>query len=200
MKMPSTAEALRSKPHSIRSSVIELTLFNKDDITPNYLSWLNDRELMQFSGQSRMLHTFQTSLDYLNSFKDSPHYFWAIRSVELSKTIGTMTAYVDSANQTADIGILIGESSARGCGFGKHAWGVAMDYLLRSTAIRKVTGGTVASNAAMVKVFLHWNMTLEGVRREQQLVGGTAVDVLEFGTMRRDWLDRHEQALMVVAE
>ena len=184
----------------ITGSKVELVPFGPELITDEYLGWLNDKSLMRYSRQRLSSHTRETSLDYLRSFEDSPNRFWAIYRRADRLHVGTMTAYVDRAAGSADIGILVGHAEARGKGFGREAWGLAMDYLFRVEGVDKVTGGTSALNAAMVRVFRHWQMRLEEVEKDAEMIDGRRADVLRFGMRYREWEKAHPRAIARLSE
>jgi RimJ/RimL family protein N-acetyltransferase len=166
---------------------VDLIPFHEQCITDDYLSWLNDKNLLRYSKQRLREHDRESCFAYLKSFEGSPNKFWAIRRRSDRLHIGSATAYVDLADRVADVGILIGHCSVRGNGFGREAWGQIMDFLFQVENLRKVTGGTLAANLPMVRIFLHWRMALEGVRREQELVEAIPADVLLFGMLREEW-------------
>lgn len=168
-------------------SSVALDPFEEASITPEYLGWLNDRSLMRYSRQRYRVHTRDSSLEYLRAFAGSPNHFWSVRRVADGAPIGTMTAFLEPEEGTADVGILIG---VPGRGYGREAWGQAMRVLFEDRGLRRVTGGTVADNLAMVRIFLAWGMRLEGTRREHQLVDGRPADVLLFGMLDREWRER----------
>jgi RimJ/RimL family protein N-acetyltransferase len=184
----------------ITGSTVELGPFGPELISGEYLGWLNDKSLMRYSRQRLTSHTRETALDYLRSFESSPNKFWAIYRRDDRLHIGTMTAYVDPAARSADIGILVGHDEARGKGFGREAWGLAMDYLFRVQGVDKVTGGTSALNAAMVRVFHHWQMRLEEVEKDAEMIDGRPADVLRFGILCREWEQAHPRAIARLSE
>jgi RimJ/RimL family protein N-acetyltransferase len=171
----------------ITGSTIALRRFTIEDITPSYLSWLNDKELMRFSEQSRNTHTRESSLEYLQSFNGSSNYFWSVYRLSDKRQIGTLTAYVDEKSQVADIGILMGDASARGKGLAKQAWGLALNYLFSELGLRKVTGGTIEDNLAMINIFEYHKMTREGLLREQQLLGSKPFNIALYGLLQSEW-------------
>ncbi len=166
---------------------VRLVPFEERHIRDDYIGWLNDNELMRYSRQRRIHHDRDSCLEYLRSFWGTPHRFWSIERQTDGKQIGTMTAYVDRENRVADVGILVGAPDARGTGMGREAWGLALDYLFQGEGVRKVTGGTSAANAPMIRIFKHWGMLLEGTRRKQDLIDGEPCDVLLFGILREEW-------------
>lgn len=174
---------------------VELGPFGPELITDAYLGWLNDKTLMRYSTQRFAHHTRASALAYLRSFESSPNKFWAIYRRADRLHIGTLTTYVDPVARTADVGVLVGHSVARGQGLGREAWGLAMDYLFRVEGVNKVTGGTLASNTAMVKIFRHWRMELEKVEKEAEVVEGRPTDVLRFGMRGSEWEKAHPHAI-----
>ncbi len=184
----------------ITGSLVELDSFGLELITDTYLSWLNDKSLMRYSRQRFAHHTRASAIAYLRSFENSPNKFWAIYRRADHLHIGTMTAYVDPVARTADIGVLVGHAEARGKGFGREAWGLAMDYLFRVEGLNKVTGGTSALNSAMVRVFRHWRMRLEEVGKDADMIVGRPTDVLRFGTLRSEWEKAYPHAIAQMAE
>ncbi|TRW97075.1 GNAT family N-acetyltransferase [Candidatus Methylobacter oryzae] len=156
--------------------LVTLRPFTGADITPVYIGWLSDPELMKFSNQRFRSHSAASCRDYLASFQGSDNLFLAI--TDDGQLVGTMTAYVSKVHQTADIGLLIG-SQSQGKGFGKDAWETLMAYLFRS-GIRKVTGGTLRCNKAMVRIMESAGMQPDGVRKGQELVYGKPEDILYF--------------------
>lgn len=113
------------------------------------------------------------------SLRKGPHYFWAI-SVFRDKLghIGNITAYVDEANKTADLGILIGEIKAWGKGYAAEAWIAVCKYLFKKMNIRKITAGTMSSNERMLNLMKRAGMSNDGRRIRQYNLEGKEVDVI----------------------
>lgn len=158
--------------------LVRLQKFTDENITSEYISWLNDSEVVRYSNQRFRQHNQETCRDYFNSFRDSDHIFIAI--YQDTKFIGTMTAYISKIHQTADMGIMIGDRQYWGKGVGKDAWITLMKGIFEQIQLRKITGGTLRSNKAMVNIMISSGMQLDGIRIEQELVDGTPVDILHF--------------------
>jgi len=155
---------------------VTLHAFTEADITPAYVGWLNDRELMRYSNQRFRSHSAGSCRDYLASFAGSGNLFMAIRHA--GHLVGTMTVYRAPLHGTADIGLLVG-AGGQGQGWGRDAWGTMLAYLLQS-GTRKVTGGTLRCNTAMVRIMQGCGMEADGVRVGQELVDGQPQDILYF--------------------
>ena len=67
---------------------ISLRLFEEADIRDNYISWLNDPEVVKFSNQRFMSHNRKTCEAYFNSIDGSDDLFLAI-ILNFSKFFGS---------------------------------------------------------------------------------------------------------------
>lgn len=155
---------------------VTLHAFTEADINADYIGWLNDRELMKYSNQRFRNHSERSCRDYLATFAGTRNLFMAIR--HQGRLVGTMTVYRAPLHGTADIGLLVG-AGGQGQGWGRDAWAAMLEYLLQS-GTRKVTGGTLRCNTAMVRIMQGCGMEADGVRAGQELVDGQPQDILYF--------------------
>jgi ribosomal-protein-alanine N-acetyltransferase len=180
-----------------RSPILETTNlrivpFSEEFLTERYVGWLNDLEVVRFSQQRNRTHTLASCRDYLASFDGTPNHFWAIVSRDPAQGhIGNMNAYVDTTHQVADLGILIGERSVWGRGYGTEAWMAVCDYLFRSSDIRKITAGALAVNSAMAALARKAGMIEDGRRIRQYLFEGAETDVVHWALFKKDWIKRN---------
>ncbi len=165
---------------SLSGRKVVLQRFSESDITDAYISWLNDPVTMRFSNQRFLRHDQQSSQRYLATFDDSPNLLLSVRDKSNGTAIGTMTAYLSPMHGTADMGILIGDRSAWGQGFGLDAWMTLMQHLLAELRVRKVTAGTLACNGAMLSLTAKSGMQPDGQRSKQELVDRVPHDILYF--------------------
>ncbi|MEA9598569.1 GNAT family N-acetyltransferase [Polynucleobacter sp. AP-Sanab-80-C2] len=165
-------------PHlNLQSKKIFLEKFNHKHITPQYISWLNDKNLMQFSNQRFNSHSTTTCQTYLNSFAESNSFFFSIHDFSSSEQIGTITANFFPAHKTVDIGMLIGHPSYKGKGFGKEAWTLLMSWLEKQPYVRKITAGTSCRNIGMIKIIEFSGMTFECKRVKHEVINHIPSDV-----------------------
>ena len=151
--------------------------------TPHHPAWLNDPEVVRYSEQRHFHHTLESCAAYVASFDFETTFIWAvIRDLD---HIGNISAAVDRFNDTADIGILIGERAAWGQGYGAEAWRAACDYML--TRVRKVEAGTMGCNAGMLRVFEKTGMLIEGRRPGHFLVENEPVDLVMAARFRHQY-------------
>lgn len=159
---------------------LTLRPFSERDLTPEYVAWLNDPEVVRFSEQRHKTHTLESCREYMESFDDSPNHFWAIGRTlrpDGNALIGTMTAYVDQDNNVADLGIMIGDKPVWGQGLGTEAWKAVCAQLF-ADGVRKVAAGTLETHHAMRAIFRKAGMEDDGRRVGQTLWQGKEVDVV----------------------
>lgn len=158
--------------------------FTEADISDTYLRWLNDPEVTRLSNQRFRTHDYATSLAFVRSFDGTDNHFLLVTRREDRTPIGTLTVYASRHHGTADVGIMIGERSVWGGGYGQEAWDLVLGWLLSEPAIRKVTAGTLAVNIGMVRLMARSAMTHEATRRAQEIVDGKPVDVVYYARFR----------------
>lgn len=164
----------------IRGGKVLLRTFRPEDITDRYIAWLNDPVVVRYSNQRFLMHDRTSCLRYLNSFSGTNNLFLSVRRLDNDQAIGTMTAYISRQHGTVDVGILIGDKSVWGKGYGQDAWDALVNWLLAQVSIRKLTAGTLACNTAMVRIMERSGMQLEAVRKSQEIVAEVPQDILLF--------------------
>ncbi|HEX7887948.1 MAG TPA: GNAT family protein [Ramlibacter sp.] len=170
----------------LQGELVEIRAFGPEDLTPEYVGWLNDPEVVRYSNQRFRRHDARSCAAYLESFPGTGNLFLSVRRKDGRHAIGTMTVYHASHHGTADVGILIGDRNAWGRGYGQDAWNTVVHWLARHPAVRKVTAGTVACNAGMLKLMERSGMKREAVRERQELIDGEPVDIVYFAKHRDD--------------
>jgi RimJ/RimL family protein N-acetyltransferase len=169
---------------TLEGRAVALKSFSIGNITPNYIAWLNDPEVVKYSNQRFFLHNTDTCLEYFLSFIGTNNIYLAIYLKEENLYVGTMTVYISIAHETADIGILIGDKKNWGKGIGQEAWVLMVDWLIKVAKVRKVTGGAIRSNVHMTKIMVNSGMKNDGVRVEQELLDGKPQDIVYFAKFR----------------
>ena len=134
---------------------IKLVEFKKNFITKTMIDWLNDKNLMRYSEQRFFKHTKDSCIKfYLDNLRNKNLYYAIF---DENRHIGNVRAVIDKFNSVADIGILIAYQDN---GYGNIAWKKMMNILVKR-GVRKITGGAMIVNKAMIKIFTNNRMKLE---------------------------------------
>jgi ribosomal-protein-alanine N-acetyltransferase len=172
----------------IETARIRVVPFAEGHLSERYVGWLGDPEVVRYSDQRYRTHTLASCRDYWKSFDGSANYFWAMVAKDPALGhFGNMNAYVDERHGVVDVGILVGERSVWGKGYGTEAWVGVLDFLLRTRGFRKVTAGTLSVNHGMRKIMERSGMEPDGVRSGQYVFEGAAVDVVHAAAFRDRW-------------
>jgi RimJ/RimL family protein N-acetyltransferase len=170
----------------LRGSKTLLTVFKSSDITDLYLSWLNDPIIVRYSNQRFINHNESNSRFYLDSFEGTDNLFLLIQDLDELKAIGTLTIYTSMIHETSDIGILIGEKTKWGNGYGLDAWQTTCNWLISTCNMRKITGGTLSGNEGMRRIFKKSGMHEDGKRLKQEIVDKTEMDIVYYAKFRNE--------------
>ena len=156
---------------------VRLRPFSEADISETYVGWLNDPQVVRYSNQRFAKHTVESSQRYLAGFAGTANLFLAIERLDSGAVIGTMTAYVWVPHGTVDLGIMVGDRTAWGGGFGQDAWSTLVEWFATQPQMRKITAGTLACNYAMIQLAKKAGMMHEATRERQEIVDGRPQDI-----------------------
>jgi RimJ/RimL family protein N-acetyltransferase len=107
-------------------------------------------------------------------------YFLSVSLIDSRQKIGTVTASINTDHGTTDLGILIGEKTVWGCGYGIDAWRTLARWVEVEHGVRKITGGALARNKAMIRILQKSKFHLEAVLRKQEIYCGVPEDILLY--------------------
>ncbi|WNJ99130.1 GNAT family N-acetyltransferase [Thalassospiraceae bacterium LMO-JJ14] len=154
-------------------------------LTPAYVAWLNDAEVVRYSEQRHHTQTLESCRSFVESFTAGPGHLWAIEQASDGQHIGNIHADIDTANALADVAILIGARSVWGQGYGLEAWNAVLNWLFDKAAVRKVVAGCMQSNAPMLRIMEQSGMAADGTRKAHYLLDGQPEDVIFYARFAR---------------
>lgn len=93
----------------------------------------------------------------------------------------------DHLARNAQIGITIGDPSARGRGFGKDIVRTLLAYGFRYRNLERIGLTVLETNVAAIKAYRATGFVEEGRRRRFAYVDGEYVDELLFSVLREEW-------------
>ena len=167
-------------------NVIQLVPFELRHLNDNYISWLNDIEVVRYSEQRHKIHSLESCRNYFEQQQKSDNYFLAVELIDKQIThVGNVGVSVDFSNKIADLSIIIGDKSLWGTGVGSRAWSLALKAVLFDFNFRMVTAGTMEVNKSMIKLMKRSGMNIDCVlpRRfmfEGEEIGFVAASISKF--------------------
>lgn len=188
------------KPHKrkelkITGLRVEMKSFSMENLhDKRYGGWLRDKDVVRTIGRFEYFKSVQFAeiesyvQKLLNSDAD---YFFALHLRHGNKFIGTVKlGSIDWNNKTADVGIMIGDKTCWGKGLATETITLLCGYAFKHLRLRKLTGGCLSGNIAMIKCFQRVGFIREGIRRKQYWDGTMFTDHVVYGLLKKEFRPR----------
>lgn len=155
-----------------------------------YVNWMNDAETIEFL-ESGGDYTYEKLKDYLTAVEKKEMLFWAIRKKSNNQHIGNIKIDpVTTKHKRGEYGILIGNKSDWGMGYGKEEATVRiLQFCFGQLSLRKVTLGVVADNRRAVQLYERIGFEMEGKYHEHCCFNGRFCDVIRMSMFSRNFKD-----------
>ena len=167
----------------LRSKDILIRPISENDITEDYLNWLNDKEVNKFLESRFSIINIDNLFKYVHQIMSNVDvYFFAICLKESGKHIGNIKlGPINNFHNRAEIGLMIGDKNCWGKGYGKQAIKLITQFAFDSLKLNKVTAGCYSTNVASKKSFLTNDFEIEGTYKNHFLGhDGVWVDLISF--------------------
>ena len=167
----------------------------RDDLNECYLSWLNDPEVNRFLTSGRFPYTMDELESYYERLVGSrSEIILAIIDKSTDKHIGNIKlGPIDWISREAALGLLIGEKSFWGQGYGTEAVRLILDYAFKRLNLHKVCLGVHANHPEAIGAYKRAGFREEGRLREAAFIWGEYVDGLRMGVLREEYLELEQQ-------
>lgn len=156
------------------------------DADTRYLGWMRDTEVLRHLEARFATHTLASLRAFVaEQSARADTLALAIIALPEEHHVGNIKlGPLDPHHGTADVGLLIGEASARGRGIGREAIVLASGLAGPMLGARKLTASCYSGNAASARAFLAAGWSAEGTRAAQFLgADGEPHDQLMFGLL-----------------
>ena len=150
--------------------------------TENYVRWINDPEVTKFLECRFQTYTLKDLTHYIKNLKDNELLF-AILLKNIH--IGNIKLVIDKIHKIANIGIMIGDKSQWGKGYGTQAIKLAIKYAFDKLKLHKATTGIYAVNKGSIKAFIKAGFVIEGVLKEHYLYNNKYIDNFLLGIINK---------------
>jgi RimJ/RimL family protein N-acetyltransferase len=173
----------------LEGSLVRLEPMAPDDVTDEYVGWLNDPETFRYLG-TKFGQTRASVRAYVESVRP-PDVLCRMMDKASGAHVGNISLHsIHPVHRSAELGIMIGSAAARGKGFGREACLLLIAYGFNHLNLHKITAGTVDKNIAMKQVFLGLGFAIEGTLRQQFYLDGEYHDIHRFGLLRDAFASR----------
>jgi ribosomal-protein-alanine N-acetyltransferase len=164
----------------LESNRLILSQISEKDISNEYISWLNDKDVNRFLGFNGD-YTVNMLENYIENLIINKIYFWTIKIKDTNKHIGNIKIDpIDFNNGFAELGIIIGAKEEWGKGYAQEAINIVLDYCFNNIKIRKINLGVLSENFAAVKLYLKIGFEIEGTLKYQVKFDNKYIDTIKM--------------------
>lgn len=169
------------------SDRVSLASFAVEHISPAYLAWLNDPDVMGFTEARFAEHTPESAEAYIRASAGDPNCrLWRIM-VDGDRHVGNIRlSAIQWRHGRADVAIILGEKDVWGRGVASAAIGAAAAVAFAELGLHKLTAGMYGPNRGSIRAFEKAGFTIEARRPEHYRHDGRFVEGVFMGLLARD--------------
>jgi ribosomal-protein-alanine N-acetyltransferase len=160
---------------------VELFLLEEGDVSPAYVSWLNDPLVNRFLESRFAVHDEGSIRAFVGACLANPDALMlGVRSFGLGRRhVGNVKlGPIHRRHGLGEIGVLIGDREAWGVGIASSAIRLLCGIAVQQLGLRKLTAGCYASNVGSERAFLKAGFTIEGRRSRHFLLDDCEEDLV----------------------
>ena len=172
----------------LEGNIVYLRYIKLSDVNDNYLSWLNDDQVMKgiVSSGFNLKKLQSYVIEKINSRNT---HFFAIISKSNNLHIGNIKLdFHDSKSNISEMGILIGDKYYWGKGIAKDACSLVLDYGFKKLNLRKIFLAVFENNIHAIKLYKSLGFKTEGKLIKQVCIQGVLYDKYFMGIFSKDYL------------
>lgn len=156
---------------------IFIKILSMDDVTDNYVKWMQDEDVTQFLESRWKSYSLDDIKEYVESMNDSQNDFLLGIFLKENKThIGNIKiGNVNHIHGFGDIGLLI-EKNHWGRGYGKEAIELATKYAFEELNLNKLFAGIYSNNVGSYNSFMKAGYIEVGRMKNHLFYKGKYVD------------------------
>jgi ribosomal-protein-alanine N-acetyltransferase len=172
-------EPMIVKENDILTERLILKPFETQDITQDYVNWLNDPNVNQFLEISKT-QSLESVIAWVNWTNNDPtRKLFGIFMNQLH--IGNLTLYdIEHTHRSLRIGITIGRKELWGKGLGVEALENACSFIFNSMNFHRIEAGIYEPNVNSIKLFTKAGFALESVMKERIYFQNNFINMLLF--------------------
>jgi RimJ/RimL family protein N-acetyltransferase len=154
---------------------------------PLLFDWLNSLEVAHANGLYRPVDQVKFDQWFMGVGADAARVVFAIRRYGDLRLLGYLQLInIQPVARLAEMGLLIGDPSDRGAGFGQEAIALALSFCWRDLNLQRVSMFVVGDNPAAIRAYGKAGFSVEGRMRRAAYADGGFHDMTVMGVLRED--------------
>lgn len=178
-----------SGPVNIETERFLLRSLTEDDISPQWIAWLDDPEILVTLNAEPRKHTPETLARQLAQYDNWSHYQIGIFTRDGGRHIGLHEMNLNRKSGVMQVNVLIGDKAWWGKGVVAETRNALLDHFFFEQGIERAYGTPLARNYRMI-----FNYKNQGWKVDKVLEGsivsrksGDKLDQYRFVMTRTDW-------------
>jgi RimJ/RimL family protein N-acetyltransferase len=163
----------------------------ESDLSGEYPSWFEDQEINQYNSHGTFPKTESWFRSYYESINNENHIIWAICHQDDGHIGNVSLQSINNINRNAEFAILVGNKSHWGKSIGTEAGFILLNHGFSKLNLERIYCGTSSTNKGMNKLAEKLGMQKEGLRRKHLFLEGKWVDMIEYGILKDEFIERH---------
>lgn len=161
----------------------------KSDINGRYLRWINDTETGKYLEVTLFPTTQKELLDFYDRIKRSKtDLMFAVVTKNKKRHIGNIKlGNINYIHRYADLGIMIGEKSFLGKGYGREATYLLLEYAFNRLNLNKVILGVYSDHKMAIRSYRKAGFKVEGRIKGLLYLEGKYVDKIIMGISKKEF-------------
>jgi len=175
----------------IQGKGVYLRGLREEDVS-TYYHWLNDQDVCKYNSHGYLPYSARNMESYLeNILISDSNLVLAIVHEESGKHVGNISLQnIDWISRNAEYAIILGEKEFWGKGIGRKASDLLLYHGFVKLNLERIYCGTSSRNTGMQKLAIYLGMVKEGERRRAQYKNGEYVNIIEYGILKGDYLNK----------
>lgn len=172
----------------LKGEKIYLRFLSIEDVNLNYLSWLQDSEIMQ--GIATSGYTLESLKEYVQQkLSDRNISFFAICTIDTNEHIGNIKIdFHDSKANISELGLLIGNKNYWRKGVGFEACQLAINFGFQTLKLRKLYLAVYENNLNARQLYEKIGFKVEGILRKHVVVNNKLYDKYIMGIFKEEFI------------
>ena len=173
----------------LEGNKIILRSISLNDVTDEYVSWLNDKEIIRGLESPPQPYTSEMLEKYIaEMISGKDIYMFAIIEKNTQQHIGNIKLHnFKRDNSTCELGLLIGNKNCWGKGYGQEACKLAIHFAFEQLKMRKVWLAVHANNPGAIALYNKLGFKMEGQLKEHILSDGKYIDKFLMGVFAKNF-------------
>ena len=162
----------------VKGNRIILKILSPEDVTQDYVAWMQDEEVVQFMESRGESYTLEELKGYVKRMNESHNDFlFGIYTNDNNKHIGNIKiGEINLIHKFGNLGLFIGNKEKWGGGYGTEAVNLATEYAFQELNLNKLTAGIYGNNTGCYKAFLKAGYNEAGRLKKHRLYKDEYVD------------------------